>query len=159
VLHETFDVVFASYGVLCWLPDFAAWARMAAAFVKPGGVFYLIDGHGIGWALDDTPGAGLSLKYAYLQGASQAYPEDEDGSYAARDAKLVHRKTAQFAHPPGEVVTSLIEAGLQIEFLHEFPFCAWPVLPEMTKGDDGYYRLPDNNRIPFLQSVRAVKPA
>jgi SAM-dependent methyltransferase len=84
VLHETFDVVFASYGVLCWLPDFPAWARMAASFVRPGGEFYLIDGHGIGWALDDTPGAGLSLKYAYLPGAQQAYPEDEDGSYAAR---------------------------------------------------------------------------
>jgi hypothetical protein len=53
----------------------------------------------------------------------------------------------------------MIEAGLQIEFLHEFPFCAWPVLPSMTKGEDGYYRLPDNDRIPFLQSVRAIKPA
>jgi SAM-dependent methyltransferase len=157
VLDGTFDIVFASYGVICWLPDFASWARIAASYVKPGGTFYLVDFHGISWALDDAPGAGLSLKYAYLPGAQQDYPDD-DGSYAARDAKLEHRRIANFAHPPGEVVSSLIDAGLRIEFLHEFPFAASPVIPAMTKSGDGYYRLPDNDRIPFMMSVRATKP-
>src|SRR5262245_17112552 len=87
VLDEPFDIVFASYGVLCWLPDFPAWARIAASFLNPGGVFYLLDGHGISWALDDLAAPALVLRYAYLPGTQQAYP-DEDGSYAARDAKL-----------------------------------------------------------------------
>src|SRR5688500_15473841 len=44
-LDERFDIVFASYGVTVWLPDFAAWAKVAAHFVKPGGFLYLLDGH------------------------------------------------------------------------------------------------------------------
>ncbi len=42
VLEGQFDIVFASYGVLCWLPDLLAWARVAAHFLKAGGAFHLI---------------------------------------------------------------------------------------------------------------------
>ena len=160
VLSRSFDVVFASYGVLCWIPDFPAWARVAAGFVKPGGMFYLLDGHPLFGAMDDAPGAYLRLKYDYLaSGRPQPYPPG-DGSYAARDAKLQHNRTFEFTHDLGEVVTSLIEAGLQIDFLHEFPLSGWQALPEMQKADDGFYHLPPGApQIPFLYSVRAHKSA
>ena len=38
VLNEQFDVVFTSYGVLCWLPDLDGWASVVANHLKPGGV-------------------------------------------------------------------------------------------------------------------------
>ena len=40
-----FDVVFSSYGVVCWLPDLEAWAEGVAAVLKPGGRFVLVDFH------------------------------------------------------------------------------------------------------------------
>jgi len=158
-LSGDFDIVFASYGVLCWLPDFPAWARVAASYVKPGGFFYLIDGHPLYMALDDSDqDAALALRFPYLgSGKPSAYPES-DGSYAATDAKLTNRSTAQFPHGLGEIVTSLVEAGLQIEFLREWPFSMNQSLPRMTKSDDGYYRLPAGEpSIPFLFSIRASK--
>ena len=45
VLDEQFDIVFTSYGVLCWLPDLDDWARVASNHLKPGGVFYIAEFH------------------------------------------------------------------------------------------------------------------
>ncbi|HLF77391.1 MAG TPA: class I SAM-dependent methyltransferase [Dehalococcoidia bacterium] len=161
VLAGSFDIVFASYGVVCWLPDFPAWARIAASYVKPGGFFYLIDGHPLFAAIDDDAKTeGLRLLYPYLTtGVPQPYPE-VDGSYAAMDAKLEHRETTDFTHDLGEVVTSLIQCGLQLEFLREWPLCAWQALPKMTRSDDDYWRLPESEpAVPFMYSLRARKPA
>ncbi|WP_249930155.1 class I SAM-dependent methyltransferase, partial [Pseudoalteromonas aurantia] len=34
---QQFDIVYTSYGVLCWLPDLANWARGVAKALKSGG--------------------------------------------------------------------------------------------------------------------------
>ena len=82
-----------------------------------------------------------------------------DGTYADFSAHLENNVTFEYRHSLGEIVTALIDAGLQIEFLHEHAFCAWQRLPSMTRGDDGYYRLPDGDaRFPFMFSLRAHKP-
>ena len=51
--HGTFDLVFTSYGVLGWLPDVEAWAEVVAAFVQPGGRFYIAEIHPVSHALMD----------------------------------------------------------------------------------------------------------
>jgi SAM-dependent methyltransferase len=159
-LNDAFDVVFASYGVLCWLPDFPSWARVAAGFLKPGGLFYLIDDHPISQALaGDFAGDVIRLSGPYFAAAGATMAE-EDGSYADPTARLVNRRTYEFNHELGEVVSSLVDSGLEIEFLHEFPFAAWQRLPSLQQGSDGYWRLPvaDSLKLPFLFSVRARKP-
>src|SRR5262249_58954674 len=45
VLDDEFDLVYASNGVLGWLPDIRRWAAVAARFVRPGGRFYVTDIH------------------------------------------------------------------------------------------------------------------
>ena len=40
VLAETFDIVYASEGVLCWLPSVADWARVVRRFTRPGGILH-----------------------------------------------------------------------------------------------------------------------
>src|SRR4051812_35702557 len=37
VLDEQYDVVIATYGVLVWLPDLNAWARVVSRLLRPGG--------------------------------------------------------------------------------------------------------------------------
>ena len=44
-LTGQFDVVFTSHGVLGWLPDLAGWAQVIAHFLKPGGIFYIVEVH------------------------------------------------------------------------------------------------------------------
>ena len=42
-LDGQFDIVFTSHGVIGWLPDLDAWAKVIAHFLKPGGVFCIIE--------------------------------------------------------------------------------------------------------------------
>lgn len=37
VVTGDFDLVYTTLGVLCWLPDIDAWARVAACLLRPGG--------------------------------------------------------------------------------------------------------------------------
>jgi SAM-dependent methyltransferase len=41
-LEAAFDVVFTSYGVLCWLPDLAAWGKVISRLLAPGAFFLLL---------------------------------------------------------------------------------------------------------------------
>lgn len=156
-LDGQFDIVFTSYGAICWLPDLVEWARIAVHFLKSGGVFYIVDGHPVNGTLDDeAPPGELRLRYPYF--ASGPIAGEYDGSYADASARLENRMEYGFGHGMGEIVTAMIDAGLRIEFLHEFPFCAWAALPGMEKGPDGYYRLTGGDeRIPFIFSIRATK--
>ncbi|MGE0685767.1 MAG: class I SAM-dependent methyltransferase [Dehalococcoidia bacterium] len=159
VLEGRFDVVFTSYGVLPWLPDVNEWARIATSYLEPGGV-YIIEGHPLVSAIaDDATAEQFRLDKPYFE---QPEPTrwDGDGDYADPSAKFENDVTYEFSHSLGEIVSALAAAGLQIEFLHEHPFCAWARLPSMTRGDDGYYRLPGGEgRFPFMFSLRAHKPA
>ena len=159
VLQGQFDIVFASYGVTCWLPDFDRWAEVGASLVKPGGFLYLIEDHPIAASLELGQADGeFRLAYAYSsRGEPGVY--DGDGTYADCDAVLPHKRHYEFNYGLGEVVTALIDAGLHLEYLHEFPFAAWQKFSTMTKGDDGYYHLPDEGALPLMFSVKATKPA
>ena len=158
-LDGQYDIVFTSYGVLCWLPDLAQWARIAARYVKPGGFFYIVEGHPMADSLaDDATADGLRLAYPYFGDGGPVTFDEDAGTYANPNARLVNHRTSAYWHGLGSIVSSLIDAGLRIEFLHEFPFCAWARLPSMTRGGDGYFRLPgDDGRVPFLFSLRAQK--
>src|SRR4029079_9654858 len=84
-LDGTFDVVYTSRGVLGWLPDIRAWARVVAHFLAPGGTFFISEVHPVAQAFDDggvAPGE-LRLRYPYWE-----HPEplvfEVKGSYADR---------------------------------------------------------------------------
>ncbi|HEV2762527.1 MAG TPA: class I SAM-dependent methyltransferase, partial [Pyrinomonadaceae bacterium] len=123
-LGEQFDVVFTSYGVLCWLPDLARWAQTVAHFLKPGGTFYAVEFHPVALTLDDE---GRPFKYPYFHSPEPLNFEGA-GDYADRAADFPHASYEWF-HPLGDIVTSLINAGLRIEFLHEFPFSSYATWP------------------------------
>ncbi|HEY8172482.1 MAG TPA: class I SAM-dependent methyltransferase [Dehalococcoidia bacterium] len=159
-LDATFDIVFTSYGVLTWLPDLKRWAEVVAHFLKPGGTFYIVEFHPVAWIFDDAPEVDdLHVKYPYFAPDSPLAFE-YDGTYAATDAKLENRLTYDFPHPVGETVTSLIDAGLRIDFLHEFPFSTYQFLPFTEQRTDGkVYLTKHDGCVPLLYSIKATKPA
>ena len=54
---------------------------------------------------------------------------------------------------------SLIESGLRLDTLHEFPFSSWRALPFMERRSDGWWQLPDEfPQLPLMFSVKASKP-
>jgi SAM-dependent methyltransferase len=160
-LTGQFDIVFTSYGAIYWLPDIAQWARVVAHFLKPGGTFYIAEFHPFHLVLEGTPdGKELRITYPYRSPAAQPLSFDVQGSYAAPDPDY-HATEYGWNHSLGEIVTSLAEAGLNIEFLHEHHFSGSDhMFKGMERGDDGYYRLTDpllRDAIPLMFSLRAVK--
>ena len=53
VLGETYDITYQSLGSLNWHPDMARWAGILHAQTRPGGRYCLLEGHPLGWVLDD----------------------------------------------------------------------------------------------------------
>ena len=161
VLAGDFDIVYTSSGVLGWLPDIPAWARVVARFVKPGGLFYLTEIHPVALVFKDegvVPGE-LVPWYPYWSHQDPITLEAH-GSYADPTAPTDGLVEHGWDHSLGEIVTALIDAGLRIEFLHEFDFVEWPV-EFLVRGDDGRYRLPPGTKgqLPLYFSIRASKPA
>ena len=159
-LDGQFDIVFTSYGALCWLPDIERWAQVAAHFVKPGGTFYAVEFHPIVGIFDDAPGVtDLHVRYPYFP-TDEPLRFEEDGTYADRAAKLAHRVTYSWPHPVSEVTTALIDAGLRIDFVHEFPFTVEPWFPFMEQTAERTFRLTKHDgSLPMLFSIKATKAA
>ncbi len=159
VLHERFDIVYTSRGVLGWLPDIEAWAQVAASCVRPGGFFYITEIHPIAQVFNDDEGVTeLKLRYPYFSQAEPlAFPTQ--GSYADRMATVEQEYEYGWNHGLGEIVSALAGAGLRIEYLHEFPFNEWQVSFLHPTGD-GTYRLPpdDDGKLPLSFSLKALKP-
>jgi SAM-dependent methyltransferase len=160
-LEGQFDIVYTSRGVLGWLPDITGWARVAAHFVRPGGMFYVTDIHPVAQAFEneDVQPGELRLAYPYWS-HDTPLTFAVKGSYADPDAPTSPDLVEHgWDHSQGEIVTALIDAGLRIEFLHEFDFCEWK-LDFLVEGEDGRWRLPADvkGQLPLFFSIRATKP-
>ena len=87
--REGFDMVFTSHGVLTWLSDLRVWAEQLAGCLRPGGNFYISEGHPLVWAFaDELPvdDGGLRLGHSYL---SQPKPSNfVESTGATRTVKL-----------------------------------------------------------------------
>jgi 2-polyprenyl-3-methyl-5-hydroxy-6-metoxy-1,4-benzoquinol methylase len=150
-----YDIVFTSYGVLNWLPDIARWAQIAASYVKPGGFFYIAEFHPFSMVFDDDAD---SLQYRYPYFEQKAMKFDVQGSYADREAETKVNEEYGWNHTISEIVTGLIDNGLQIEFLHEFPFSVYQQLPFLELDENGVWVFPDRKKpIPLMFSIKANK--
>lgn len=126
-----FDVVFYSYGALCWLPDLKHWARGAAAVLRPGGRLVGIEFHPVISMFDER----LALKFPYF-GAEPIRWEDGVRDYVAdsgavlapsgyvegvKDFRNPHA-CIEFNWSVADRLTAMIEAGLTIDIVREYPY-------------------------------------
>ena len=156
VLDEKFDIVYTSGGVLCWLPDLKQWAEIITHFLKPGGFFYILEGHPFRCIFDDSPDATeLKVKYSYFHTPEPVNWEPE-GDYADPDAVVTHG-SYEWTHDMGDIINSLISSGLRVEYLHEFPTIFYKCYPFMKKDNDGLWRV-EGDRIPLTFTLKATKP-
>ncbi len=160
----SFDVVYVNLGALCWLPDVAGWAAVCAGFLNEGGRLYVRDVHPITFSLDDEASEGeLRLRYPYFE-TEEPLHWSGDGDYTDPSATFEHQESYEWNHGVGEIVTALIDAGLQIDFLHEQDWTVYPALPWLVETETGVWRLPEiggnpDRRLPLMFSLRATKGA
>jgi SAM-dependent methyltransferase len=167
-LDGEFDIVNTGIGALNWLPDIRGWAHVAAGFVKPGGFLYLYEGHPVLWALaDEGTDSALVLSHPYFETPQPS--EWETPNTHVDGPPLQNRRTFEWNHGLGEILTAIIEAGLRIEFVHEHREVPWQGLPWMTRSDGAsaggryerhqMWHLPPDQRnlVPLMYSVKATR--
>src|SRR5947209_3474617 len=79
---QRYDIVFCSYGAICWLSHLATWAEGIAAILKPGGRFITVDYHPVLNMFDEQ----LERKYPYFADDKVLTWEDGVSDYVATSA-------------------------------------------------------------------------
>jgi len=154
-----FDLVFTGVGALCWLPSVGRWARAVASLLRPGGRLFIREAHPVLWSLGDSRDDGLvTIEYPYFE-RDEPITFDEGGTYVATDLVFEHTVTHEWNHGMGEIVTSLLDAGMAITGLTEHDSAPWDALPgHMEQIGGGEWRLTDRPwRLPHSYTLKAVK--
>ncbi len=132
---------------------------MIAHFLKPSGIFYIIEGHPFANCFDNArEPTEFRLLYPYFYG-SEPFRDEDDGSYAVPDAPI-HTVTYLWFHTLADIIGSLLRVGLRLESFEEYPFVAWAMFPCMEQRPDGMWQLPGGKGdLPLVFSLRATKDA
>ncbi|MFW5713095.1 MAG: class I SAM-dependent methyltransferase [Brevefilum sp.] len=153
VLDETFDIVFTSIGVLCWLKDLNRWAQIIARFLKPGGMFYIMDGHPFLYTFDDEGRWQFQIPYFHNE---DPYIWDEGGPDYMDPSYISHTPSYEWQWTVSDIINAILGAGLRLEFFNEFGALSDPVYPDMTRREDGLYTFGNMPvPLPILFSLRA----
>src|SRR5450759_2622739 len=83
-----FDIVYTALGVLGWLPDLKHWGKVIAHYLKPGGMFYILEAHPFMLTLDEKS---PDLKVVYPYFSSEALKFDTEHSYADSATVLTNK--------------------------------------------------------------------
>jgi SAM-dependent methyltransferase len=155
---EPFDFVFTGIGALCWLPDIRRWAAVVASLLRDGGRLFLREGHPMLWSIEERDPSRLAVEFSYFERTEPLVWEDDE-TYVQTDVKFTANVTHTFSHGLGELVTALLDEGMELTLFEEHQSVPWEALPgQMQRGDDGEWRLVDRPwRLPLTYTLHAVK--
>jgi SAM-dependent methyltransferase len=135
-----FDVVYTSQGVLCWVRDLSLWAENIRAKLKPGGFFYLMETHPFAMMLDvENPGL-PALRYPYF--ASEKALVWPGGPDYADNSYHVQNPSYEWQWSLSDILNALLNVGLKIDFLNEYPMLFWKLHPELIQDEKGWWHTP-----------------
>jgi SAM-dependent methyltransferase len=166
-----FDVAFSSYGAIGWLSDLGVWARGIAGVLAPGGRFVLVEFHPLIHTMDE----GMRFVWPYSGGGEPIVIDEGIGDYVEQSGEaLTHgaeyqegvvafanpHPTVEFAWGLADVVTALLEAGLVLETLREYPYTnGWKVFEGMRPAPGRRYHTPEGTPdLPLMYGIVARKP-
>jgi SAM-dependent methyltransferase len=153
-----FDKILVSWGALCWLPDMKAWATIIASHLKPGGHLALADAHPTAYVFDslkaDQDGR-PGWYWPYF--ARSPMFEDRAQDYADPSAILKNTRTWEWLHPIADILGALLAAGLSIDRFEEYDRVLWRMFDCLVKGEDRFWRWPDQPWLPLAFGLRATR--
>ena len=112
-----FDLVFATWGTLCWLPDMRDWARVIATVLAPGGELYCADAHP-GFVILEEHAGRLMPTFDFQTPRDRPLEFVEAATYTGDRTVMTHQSTRVWIHPMSAILGALIEAGLRLTMFH-----------------------------------------
>lgn len=154
----SFDRVYVTWGTICWLRDIKTWAQVVAHFLKPGGWLYFADHHPVVNTFDDEYAEAPGLPtWFWPYFTDKPLIDDAPGDYTGDFPKLKSGNLHEWRHTLGDLVTALLDAGLNIKMLHEHDALPWAAYECLVLGDDRLCRWPDKPWLPLAISIKAEK--
>jgi len=153
-----FDLVYTTWGTICWLPDIRRWGATVAAMLKPGGRLYFADTHPAIQPLEEVDGRLVpTFGYRTPTGAPLAFTANQ--TYTGDPRQFLNTENFEWLHPLSDILMALIDNGLEIERVGEHEALPWQMFPMMVRGEDRMWRLPAGHpRLPLSISISARKP-
>ncbi len=159
-----FDIAFASYGCVGWLSDLARWARGIVRILNPGGRLVCIEFHPLVWSLSK---AGLAGDSYFV---SEPISDSDGVSDYVGDALAPSgfdpgvgefqntERAFSFQWTVASIIQSLIDAGMELDVIREYPHANGCELFEgMHRIEGNRYTVPQGMAsIPLMLGLRAT---
>lgn len=155
----SFDLVFTTWGTICWLPDLMRWAQVIAHFLRPGGALYFADAHPAAYVFDDMAAVDTEGRPGWFVPYFGCEPvtTDDPSDYVDAAARLTNARQVNWLHPLSSILGALHDAGLRLEWLHEHPRVTWRMFRCLVRDGDGCWTWPDRPWLPLSVSLRATR--
>lgn len=153
-LDGTADLVYTGKGALPWMMDLAAWAAVVARLLRPGGWFYVFEGHPLNWVWEPE------ADHFYLRTDGGHYFSPQPRVNRTFPAAVVERAQPSDTGAPqavehqwtlAQTVTALLNAGLTLQRFAEYPTHFWPEFAAIPAAD--HDRLPHTFALLMTKSL------
>lgn len=116
-----FDIVYISWGGICWVPDITVWARSVADRLNPGGLLMISEHHPLWEVLSPDVDGNLTVSGDYFHAARNGYPDPHKAPQVTREIGNPDAVPISYVWNLGSVVTAVLKAGLTLRTLQESP--------------------------------------
>ncbi|MDP3077045.1 bifunctional 2-polyprenyl-6-hydroxyphenol methylase/3-demethylubiquinol 3-O-methyltransferase UbiG [Bradyrhizobium sp.] len=137
-----FDLVYTTWGVICWLPDVKHWAKVVASVLEPGGELYFADAYPAFSVLEEYDGK-LVPNFDFQTPSDRPLQFVDETTYTGDPTIMTHQSTQQWIHSLSAVLGGLIDAGLTITMFREHEVLPWWGLPGLVPASDRMWRFPE----------------
>jgi SAM-dependent methyltransferase len=168
--EQRFDLVFCSYGAICWLSNLEVWARGINTVLKPGGRFVTVEFHPVMGMFNEK----LERTYDYFVDGQPLTWEEGVNDYVAisregltsgnalegiKDFQNPYR-VHEFFWGIGQIVTALLATGLQLTTLKEYPYSnGFKPFHQMQELPNRRWSIPEGQpNLPLMYAIAAQKP-
>lgn len=149
---QLFDIVFTSYGCIVWLPDLDLWAKVISGALKKGGCFYIADFHPTLMLFNFD---NCKIEYDYFN--KGVVEEINLKTYTGQELSQPIKEYF-WQHSLSEIMTALLQNGMEIIDFQEFDYSPYQCFPNMTKVSEKQYRFNAVNvSFPHVFSIKAIK--
>jgi SAM-dependent methyltransferase len=166
---DRYDVAFASYGALPWLPDLARWAEGVFELLEPGGRLALVEFHPAAFVFDEE----WKPRYPHGTGPEPIEWKEGVGDYVGQSGEALApsgfeagetrfdnpHPCFEFSWSTSQVIQALIDAGFMLERFVEYPYAnGFRQGKGMRELDGGRFAPPEGfPSIPLMYGLSAVK--
>jgi SAM-dependent methyltransferase len=116
-----FDLIYISWGGLCWATSISDWTRLVAARLNPGGQLVISEHHPLWEVLTVRSDGLLSVSGDYFDVGRDGYSDPLKAPQITRRLGVPDLPHRSYVWSIGSVVTAVLEAGLTLKSLREFP--------------------------------------